>query len=46
MLKSKIIFMGLGLNCFSLLQLGAQQQPNVVFIIADDLGYGDLSCFG
>lgn len=46
MLKSKIVFMGLGLNCFSLLQIRAQQQPNVVFIIADDLGYGDLSCFG
>ena len=26
--------------------LSAQQKPNVVFIIADDLGYGDLSCFG
>ena len=23
-----------------------QTQPNVVFIYADDLGYGDLSCFG
>lgn len=22
------------------------QQPNVIFIIADDLGYGDLSCYG
>jgi arylsulfatase A-like enzyme len=24
----------------------AQERPNVLFILADDLGYGDLSCFG
>ncbi len=24
----------------------AQRHPNVVFIYADDLGYGDLSCYG
>ena len=25
---------------------GAAQNPNIVFILADDLGYGDLACFG
>ena len=23
-----------------------REQPNVIFIYADDLGYGDLECFG
>jgi arylsulfatase A-like enzyme len=26
--------------------INAQQKPNVIFIYADDLGYGDLSCYG
>ena len=28
------------------MHLSAQQKPNVIFIYADDLGYGDLSCYG
>lgn len=23
-----------------------KEQPNVIYILADDLGYGDLSCYG
>lgn len=40
MLKKILIF------CFLSSQLFAQSKPNVIFILADDLGYGDLSCYG
>lgn len=26
--------------------LSAQEKPNLIFILADDLGYGDLGCYG
>ena len=30
----------------STVSLVAKEKTNVVFILADDLGYGDLSCYG
>ncbi len=27
-------------------QKATPERPNVIFILADDMGYGDLSCFG
>ena len=31
---------------FACTQIFAQKKPNVIVILMDDLGYGDLSCYG
>ena len=36
----------LGLAVVLALPMQAAKQPNIILILADDLGYGDLSCFG
>lgn len=44
MKHSRIAFIGAGLAAMSA-QMQAQR-PNVLFILADDLGYGDIGCYG
>jgi len=42
----KKIYLSLFMVLSFLLPAIAQQKPNVIYIYADDLGYGDLSCYG
>src|SRR5665213_1125995 len=41
-----LIFFALLFSLLSPLHLRAAQPPNIVIILADDMGWGDLGCYG
>ncbi len=43
-MNNKMILCGFG--AFSALAAGAQTKPNIIYIMCDDMGYGDLACYG
>lgn len=43
-MKNRNILLGFGALCA--LPAAAQDRPNILYIMCDDMGYGDLACYG
>lgn len=42
----KKTYIAIGLGALGVAGAHAQQHPNIIYIMCDDMGYGDLSCYG
>ena len=45
-MRMKHVWLWVFLACLAPLVAAQNSRPNVIFILADDLGYGDLGCYG